>query len=657
MTDCSTTKARSPLAPLRSRAIRWAFAAVLAAGCVPEKTPVTLDTPGGDAWTFEKVIEGSAPAGACDTVTITSPMAAVSAVPLGGGFTARVPLVEGDNRVTAQCRKDGKTVGGVAEQHWRVLLPDRPRAALRTRATSEGMVLDAGASALAPARPSPIVSYEWQARAGNPAPLPGLPVRGKEIVLQPPQTDGEYYVNLTVTDAAGRSDRATAMFRVQGGKPVSVDLAREHPAWVDNSVVYGVSPFFFGPHGFADVTARLDALADVGVSVLWLSPVTESPDRDFGYAVTDYFHVRSRFGTEKELRQLIAAAHARGLKVVIDFVTNHVSDQHPYFTDAAERGRQSPYYDYFARDGNRDPAHYFDWSNLKNLNYDNPEVQRMMIAACAYWVRSFDVDGFRVDAAWGPRQRASEFWPHWREELKRIKPDLLLLAEASARDPYYLRHGFDAVYDWTGNLGEWAWQKAFQDPKHTASRLRGAIAAASAGINGSILRFLDNNDTGERFITRYGLARTRVASAMLLTLPGLPSLYTGDEVGAEFQPYHLGPPIDWDDAQGLRDWYRRLIAVRRSYPALHGRDIRLIDVAPKSQVLAYLRPAAEEDKSVLVLLNYGSEPVRVRLPAAGIAPFVPGARTTDLLTGESVTVGRKREIDLDGYGVRLLARD
>jgi len=97
-----------------------------------------------------------------------------------------------------------------------------------------------------------------------------------------------------------------------------------------------------------------------------------------------------------------------------------------------------------------------------------------------------------------------------------------------------------------------AWRKAFDDAAHTARRLRAAIAAATPGRNGLILRFLDNNDTGARFITRYGPARTRVAAAMLLTLPGLPALYTGDEVGAAFQPYSLGPPISWDDPDALR---------------------------------------------------------------------------------------------------------
>jgi len=159
--------------------------------------------------------------------------------------------------------------------------------------------------------------------------------------------------------------------------------------------------------------------------------------------------------------------------MIIDFVTNHASDENAYFADAEAHGRASPYFSFFARADDGNAAHYFDWKNLENLNYDNPEVQRLMIAASSYWVRRFDVDGFRVDAAWGPRRRAAEFWPRWRAELKRIKPDLLLLAEASARDPYYVRHGFDAAYDWTGNLGEWGMAEGI--------RRRGAHRAPASG--------------------------------------------------------------------------------------------------------------------------------------------------------------------------------
>lgn len=120
---------------------------------------------------------------------------------------------------------------------------------------------------------------------------------------------------------------------------------------------------------------------------------------------------------------------------MMDFVPNHVSEQHAYFTEAIARAAASPYFNFFARDQDGNAKHYFDWSNLKSLNYGNPEVQRLVIEAFAHWVREFDIDGFRVDAAWGPRQRAPDFCPRCRRELKRIKPDMLLLAEASAHDP------------------------------------------------------------------------------------------------------------------------------------------------------------------------------------------------------------------------------
>jgi glycosidase len=146
--------------------------------------------------------------------------------------------------------------------------------------------------------------------------------------------------------------------------------------------------------------------------------------------------------------------------------------------------------------------------------------------------------------------------------LKRIKPDLLLLAEASARDAYYGRNGFDAAYDWTDKLGEWTWQAAFEDAPNTARRLRSAIEASAS--DALVFRFLGNNDTDPRFRSRYGIGRTRVAAAMLLTLPGIPCLYTGEEVGAAYEPYKNAHPIAWDDVDGLRGWYKRLIALRRN---------------------------------------------------------------------------------------------
>jgi glycosidase len=149
-----------------------------------------------------------------------------------------------------------------------------------------------------------------------------------------------------------------------------------------------------------------------------------------------------------------------------------------------------------------------------------------------------------------------------------------------------------------------------------------------------VFRFLDNNDTGARFLSRYGHDRTRVAAAMLLTLPGIPCLYTGEEVGAAYEPYKDAQPIAWNDAGELRSWYKRLIALRSQYPALRSRDIRLLGLAQDENVLAYVRPGAKPSDSILVILNYGAQPATVALGDA-LDPM-PRTKFVDLLSGGEV---------------------
>lgn len=627
-------------------------AATLAlAGCAQPAAWVELSgAEGGEAWTFDKLLTAQAAPGTCEAVRFASPHSTVLAAVEGGLAAARLPLRAGDNPVRAECLGSGRALAGDS-QRWEVRLEARPTAWARAVPEAGAVRLDAGASRLAEAAPAPLVAFEWRARAGNPAPLQGLPAQGARVSLPVPPRDGAYYVTLRVTDAAGRSDESTTVFSVTGGRARPVDLLDERPAWVERAVVYGVAPFFFGPRRLPDVTARLDQIADLGVNTLWLSPITAATDGDFGYAVTDFFRLRADFGSEAELRTLIREAHARGLRVIMDFVPNHVASEHRYYRDAVARGADSPYFAFFDRAADGEVTRYFDWVHLINLNFDHPEVRRWVIEAFAYWVREFDVDGFRADVAWGPRQRAPEFWAAWRDELRRIKPDLLLLAEASARDVFYGDQGFDAAYDWTEALGEWAWRDAFESEGQTAALLRAAIGAAQeAGQEALVFRFLDNNDTGARFVERYGAQRARLAAVLLLTLPGLPMIYTGQEVGAAFEPYDEGPVLAWDDPHGLRAWHRRLIRLRTAHPSLRGKDLELLELAPADSLLAYRRPGRPD---VLVLLNWGAAPIEVALPA----PFAAGAGEDgapfDLLTGARLDDAAR--VTLPPLGARLIA--
>ncbi len=579
---------------------------------------------GGDAWTFRKTIEGTLTPGACERVEVASPLGSAVADIDGSRFSATVPLASGANDVRALCLAAGRPAASAA-QRWTVRLPDAPKAWVRAVATPDGLVLDAGRSQPATGRSAPIAKTEWRAAPGNPAPLPVLPATDKRLTLPTPAADGEYRVTLRVTDRLGRSDESTVLFRVRNGAAEAVDPQRHRPSWMDAAVVYGVVPHLFGPRGLADVTARLDDIAALGVTALWLSPLTEAPGLDFGYAVTDHFRVRARFGNEADLKALVAAAHARGMRVLMDFVPNHLDERHPYHADAAAHGAASPYHRFFDRGPDGAVSSYFNWTNLKNLDYDNPEVQRYMTAAFAHWVRELGVDGFRVDASWAVKERAPEFWPALRAELRRINPDLLLLAEASARDPWYMANGFDAAYDWTGQLGQWAWHDAFDAGAPTAARLRAALTASDPDT--PVFRFLNNNDTGARFITRHGLARTKAAATLLMTLPGVPCLYTGDEVGAAYEPYGEPKPVTWDDSQNLRGFYTHLTTLRRTEAALHAPGLEWLDTARPDTVLAFRRPGADP---VTVVLNFGQEPAE--------APRFAGPMR-DLLTGAVIQPG------------------
>jgi glycosidase len=190
----------------------------------------------------------------------------------------------------------------------------------------------------------------------------------------------------------------------------------------------------------------------------------------------------------------------------------------------------------------------------------------------------------------------------------------MLLAEATAREPYYFDNGFDVAYDWTYQPGGWAWRVVWDayELRLLSYNLTDALTNRPEGFHPDalIFRFLNNNDTGDRFITRHGEGITRVATAMLLTLPGVPCIYTGDEYGLEFEPYQQLEPLTFEErVPGLRDYHKKLIALRKSIPSLHSRLFSLItlDAVPQT-VFSYIRYSEQSELPVLVLLNFSEEP-------------------------------------------------
>jgi glycosidase len=409
------------------------------------------------------------------------------------------------------------------------------------------------------------------------------------------------------------------------------------PGWVEGSVVYGVVPPFLGHDPLKDTTAKLGYLKGQGVDALWLSPVYATDDPSaISYAVTDYKKVREDFGTQADFKRMVDEAHRHGLKVLMDFVPNHTSTGHSHYQDALKRGPKSPYYNHYVRDAKGTPQFYFDWTNLINLNFDQAPVRQMMTDAFTYWVKDMGVDGFRVDAAWGIKDRTPDYWPELNRTLRAHKPDLFMLAEASARDPYYVNNGFDAAYDWGKELGHWAWEGVFEDKAHAGAKLHTALGGKETPPE-RVARFLNNNDTGERFITRYGVETQRVAAVLLHTLPGIPVVYMGDEIGAEFEPYEDPEPLAWTDKHKLQPLYKRLAELRETMPALRSGKWTPIKTAKTPGVYAFVRDAGSKDWAVVVL-NFGAAATaELKLPAKFASQAASG-KLTDALTGRAAPV-------------------
>ena len=624
-----------------------------------------------DAWTFVKQVHGSMlnPA-ACNSVSIRNGTDRTQAVLNEYVFSADVPIHSGTNSLIAVCKHTDEEEELSTEVNITGRLAQRPTAMIDVSLSNRIVILDGKSSLPDELEHIPLKEYVWSARFGNPTIAKvqvsadqdqqdfTREIKGERVELELPAVDGEYYFSLRVNDQMGHEDISATYVVVENGQPRIPDYDHENPVWVEEAIIYGVIPRLFGRPGAKAIQEKLDELADLGVNTMWLAPINATVD--YGYSVTDYFELREDFGSKDDFRALVEAAHERGIRVLMDFVPNHTSNEHPYFKDTVEKGENSPYWDFYDRDAQGNYTYYFDWTHLPNLNYNNPEVCRMMIEAFTYWVREFDVDGFRVDACWGVQQRRPDFWPQWRRELKRIKPDLLLLAEASARDPYNFENGFDAAYDWTDQLGRWAWgpfwgeQAPKTDAAHTVADLKQALTNSSDGYHPDalIFRFLNNNDTGTRFISTHGEELTRVATALLLTLPGLPCIYTADEAGQWFRPYFDVTPVSFKERyRGLRDYHKKLIALRKETPSLHSRLWQLLDVKPSDQVLGYIRYLEGKQQPVLILLNFSAVPAQVLLSLPEDFSNLADASMRDLLNDENIAAGK---INIPAYGARIL---
>lgn len=464
---------------------------------------------------------------------------------------------------------------------------------------------------------------------------------------------------------------------------VNSDSIIKYPAWIDSAIIYEITPGTFVKNGtFTDIMQKLPELKKLGVNTIWLQPIFKTHFKGQGYDVTDYFTLRPDFGDEVQLQQLITTAKKLQLRVILDFVPNHTSVFHPYAVDVAAQGKASKYYNYFQHTTDNVPysslyktdslgfVHYF-WNHLVNLDYNNEEVKKWIIDACKYWVQKFDIDGYRFDAVWAVNARAPSFGKRLQSELKSIKPGLLLLAEDKGADASVYQKGFDAAYDWeidTAWISHWSWQYEYSPRNdltifnHLVIAKRSELLRKALFHNGDSihprLRFIENNDL-PRFIKIHGLERTKMAAALLFSLPGIPLIYNGQEIGSTVHPYSSNPvflkdqTIESLDSNNLFPYYEKLIDLRKKYECLRSRFIEELQVSPSDGIVAFHRWSGNQHSIVVINLDEQSRNVKV---FPGI--FLNDKKKymlKDMLTNEFFSIDNNEvDINMNGYSTRIL---
>jgi glycosidase len=405
---------------------------------------------------------------------------------------------------------------------------------------------------------------------------------------------------------------------IEPNRDVASLPARPSPEWVTSGVMYQIQPRAFTPEGtLKAATARLPKVAEMGVDIIYMCPVFVSDDdpdlkgwsprqKKSGmnnprnpYRMKDYYHVDPEYGTDDDLKELIATAHNLGMRVLLDMVYLHCGPnavflkEHPNFVQRDDKGN----------------IVCASW-NFPKINMANPELREYLWRNMEYWVTDFDVDGFRCDVS---DAIPLDFWETARERLEKIRPDVCMLAEGTRREDQL--GAFDLDYGWGFQWDNAAKFRA-QWEKMRDERPRGGAR---------FIRFIDNHDIANddynnRVEKAWGSRRVHAALVTLFTLDGVPMIYNGQEVADKARHSIFGrSPIDWangDTPAGKARYAfcKKLCALRHAERALtHGEVVWLDNDHPDS-VLSFLRRAGDEAILSVVNLSSNRREVRVQLP-------------------------------------------
>ncbi|HUF00062.1 MAG TPA: alpha-amylase family glycosyl hydrolase [Anaerolineales bacterium] len=432
------------------------------------------------------------------------------------------------------------------------------------------------------------------------------------------------------------------------------------PVWAQDAILYQIfADRFFSPASdFPTVEAKpslksngtlrgmiekLDYISELGANCLWLTPIFPSPSYH-GYDATSFFEINPRLGTKEDFKELIEQAHARGIRILMDFVPNHWSSQHPSFIEATQ-DRDSPYFQWYTFENWPDQYKcFFTSRGLPQINLRYAPARRHVLDAAKYWL-DFGVDGYRVDYCIGP---TPDFYADFRRVTRASKPDSWTFGEAVDPPASQLTFegGMDGALDFM--LLE-AMRNTFAFCKWNAKQFAEFLERHEAYFPATFTRpsFLDNHDMNRfLWVARGDIRKLKLAALCQFTLIGAPVIYYGTEVGlsqrngvmqngrAIHEEARL--PMIWGEEQDrdLFVFYKDLVALRKTQSALRRRIRTNIYVDDK--VMAYRRSNGEE--SLVAVLNVSEQEAVIELEFTESTPVFATSPECDMQAAD----GEKR---------------
>ena len=494
---------------------------------------------------------------------------------------------------------------------------------------------------------------------------------------------------LVLTGCAQATPSATPLAQPTQS-PIPEQSRQEHPWW-NQTVFYEIFVRSFrdsdgdGIGDFNGITEKLGYLQELGIKGLWLMPINPSPSYH-GYDVTDYYAVNPEYGTMDDFKHLLEEAHQRDIKIIMDLVLNHTSAQHSWFESALTPGSEHhDWYKWSETDpGTRGPwnakawyrasngLYYYAifWDQMPDLNYDNPAVQEEAKKITSFWLEEVGVDGFRLDAvrylaedqALADSNANHAFLEEWGEYYRSIEPEAFSVGEA-----------------WTdnANVKEYISTDTEIDAAFNFDLATSILKSINEG-NSSSVRFLLQTTARDfpqqdnaNFLTNHDMPRvmnqlgqdvekTKAAAGLLLTAPGIPFIYYGEEIGmlGTKPDEHIRTPMQWSGEEGagftegtpweainsdypevnveaqtgdqasLLEHYRTLIQLRNVHPALQTGQTYVAE-STSSKLVPYLR--ASEEETLLVLINIDDAPVTDYELTLSSGPLTGNYTATSLL--------------------------